>query len=332
MTNDSELTRDDMVPIPIEEFVSGTIIPVNLYIRLADDHFVLLAKAGTATQVDQLSSYQTKQVRHLWVKKEHFSKYVKQNITIAGMILEKKQVSGAKKSQFLRKAAAAVNSEIMDLGLNPETLSHAQMVTSSTVTLIEAQPDLSELLDSLNSSSGLVDHASAASLLCVMIGKANGWQNRSILEKLALGGLLHDIGKKELPEDIVFKPRAKMTFEEVEMYESHPYRGMQILESLGVIPDDVLAMVHEHHENAAGQGFPRKLRDMRINPLARVCILANVFVELTLPHPHSGQAKSALDAIRYMENVMGTPFNKQIYRSFKQLVSDWYNKRKRRTA
>src|ERR1035438_9099714 len=127
----------------------------------------------------------------------------------------------------------------------------------------------------------LFAHSVAVSVFSVMIGVQVGWKS-VVLEKLALGGLLHDIGKKEISPEILSKPRALMKESEVAEFESHAVRGMHILRSLPEVPDDVIAIAYEHHEAAFGQGYPRKLKLVYINPLARVVGLANEFALLTM--------------------------------------------------
>src|SRR5690606_80586 len=120
--------------------------------------------------------------------------------------------------------------------------------------------------------------------------------------------------------EIVNKPRAQLSFDELQVYESHAFRGMEILRTIPSVPDDVVAIVYEHHENAIGQGYPRKLRDLRMNPLAKVVALADAFAELTIKSPNCPTPKSAFDAINYLEVTMGQPFNKEAFTALRLLI------------
>lgn len=64
----AELTHKSMIPIPISELIAGIKIPVDIFVRLGDAKFVLLARANTVTQKDQLRTYEGKEVEYLWVK------------------------------------------------------------------------------------------------------------------------------------------------------------------------------------------------------------------------------------------------------------------------
>ncbi len=81
-----EVNVSNMIPIPIAEFIMGSKIPVDLYIRLSDEKFVCIAKAGAQTDKEQLKSYNNKEVTYLWVHRDEYQKVAQQSISIAGIL------------------------------------------------------------------------------------------------------------------------------------------------------------------------------------------------------------------------------------------------------
>ena len=79
-------------------------------------------------------------------------------------------------------------------------------------------------------------------------------------------------------------------------------------------------MVYEHHENAMGLGYPRKLRDIRMNPLAKVVALATQFCELTIPSACQPSPMSPVEAVTYIKEIMGQPYNKEAFSALVKLV------------
>jgi len=311
----------DMIAIPIREFISGSVIPVDLFIRLTDEKFILIAKEDSKTQLDQLLSYEHRDIQYLYVRREDYNRYVGKNLVIAGVAVTHLELEQSKKAEFLAKAAASVMKEIEVLGLNSLSLEHARQVSSATKTLIEAKPDLYSVLDSLaNLSEDLMLHSVAVAAVSVMTARELGWTKPGTYEKLCLGSFLHDVGLKEVPPEVLKKNRSELTFEDIQAYESHPYRSLEILRSLNSVPDDVVAIAYEHHENSIGQGFPRRLKDMRINPLAKVVALSDQFVDLTLKKTHQPRAKSAHEALHFIEGVMGQPFNRDVFSALKLVI------------
>lgn len=323
----SDTTSPQMIPVPIQDFISGIVVPVNLYVKLNETKYLILTKAGQKTNSDQLKSYEGKTIEYLWIKREDYSHFTQNNITIAGVIVTNKTLSIGQKTQVLSQAAANVFLELDHLGMVFDTYSHAKQIVEATVSLVENHSDLNDLLLGLKDcSDDLLRHSLAVSYLSILMGTALGWENKQTLEKLTLGALLHDIGMKVLPPELSTKPISKMTYEETQLYETHPYKGMKILLSLGVIPDDVIAIVYEHHENAIGQGYPRKLRNIKIHPLAKVVGLADEFCNQVLANPNCLVAKTPREALMTIEHTMGQPHNKEAFRALQRVVDKNYSK------
>lgn len=316
-----EVNVANMIPIPIAEFIMGSKIPVDLYIRLSDEKFICLAKAGSPTDKEQLKSYNNKEVTYLWVHRDEYQKVAQQSISIAGLIVGKKDVDFKNKTTIMTHAARTVFTQMEHLGMSEEAYNNAKVITEAMVSMCESHRDLSALFEGLkNCSDQLLAHSMAVSALSVMIGISLGFEKKVTLEKLSLGGLLHDIGKKTLPPDLLKKPIAKMTPEEIAYYENHPYRGMQLALSLGIVPDDIVSIIYEHHENALGQGYPQRLRDVKIHPLAKIVGLADQFINLVMANPNCPIAKSPREAIVYIELTMGRPYNKDVFKALKSIV------------
>ena len=261
----------NMIAVPIHEFLSGATVPVDLFVKLNDDKFVLIAKKDTKTSREQLETYEDKAVHYLWVRRAEYSALVKSSLSIAGMLVQHQSLDAKQKTHVLTKAAGQVFRQLDNVGISMEAYSQAKQIVEATICLAENHKDLSELFAALSDvSDHLLKHSMAVCAVSTLIAQTMKWDSRATVEKLALGALLHDIGKKALPIELVNKPRAKMSHEENQLYETHTYKGMQMLLGLGIVPDDVIAIVYEHHENAIGMGFPRKLRNLKMHPLASI--------------------------------------------------------------
>lgn len=313
---------NDLIAVSISELESLPRVPFDLYVRLPNGKFLLVIKAGMTVSTETLSPDAREQLAEVWVKKIDYRRFVTQNVNLAEDFINGSRALKTKgKVSILAHATNAVFKEIEQFGFSNETFSHAKSITTNIVKVVDEKPELSQIMAGLGSSAdSLINHSIAVSAVAAMIGREMSWKKDTTIEKIALGGMLHDIGKKELPRELLSKPRINYSYDEIAEYETHPHRGVQILQSVPSMPDDVVSIVYEHHENSFGQGFPRKLRDARINPLARVVALANAFVNLTLPNINQPNPKSPLDALAFIENVQGRPFNREAFMALKKLV------------
>src|SRR5919205_287753 len=97
-------------------------------------------------------------------------------------------------------------------------------------------------------------HSRRVALLAVQVGEALGLPPAT-LRHLAVGGLLHDVGKLSVAGEILRKP-AKLTDAEYAEVKRHPEAGVKLLRELGGFPPAVLSLVGEHHERLDGAGYP----------------------------------------------------------------------------
>jgi putative nucleotidyltransferase with HDIG domain len=98
---------------------------------------------------------------------------------------------------------------------------------------------------------------------------------------LGLGALMHDIGRKEVPDKILLKTEA-LTQAERNFYEMHPQFGVDIGQRLH-LPLMALSIIREHHELFDGTGYPGKLKGESISLLSRIVVIANYYDELCNP-------------------------------------------------
>jgi putative nucleotidyltransferase with HDIG domain len=316
-----ELGSKDFLPIPIDEFVQGLTIPVAIYIRISDEKFVIVAKAGTQSNVNQFRNYRDHEVHYLWVHKKEYYKLSHQSITMAGVALSKKDLDDRRKTTFVSVAARSMFRQLEHLGFDLETYNNSKQITEAVIGLVETHKSLGGLFESLAQfSDAIVSHSICVSALGVMIAQAMGFQKKGTLEKIAMGGLLHDIGLKTLPKALIEKPLSAMAAEEVQQYETHSFKGMQMLQSLGIVPDDIVSIVYEHHENSIGQGFPQRLRDVKMHPLAKVISLADAYANLILPNVNCPVPKNPREGLMYIEHTLGIPYNREAFRALKRVI------------
>ena len=96
------------------------------------------------------------------------------------------------------------------------------------------------------------------------------------LRHLAIGGLLHDMGKLRVPEDILRKPSA-LEPHEFAAIKRHPEDGALLLADLGGFAPAVLGLVLDHHERLDGAGYPRGLRADQLSLATRVLTVCDVY-------------------------------------------------------
>jgi hypothetical protein len=119
------------------------------------------------------------------------------------------------------------------------------------------------------------EHTRRVALLAVQVGAELGLPP-SRLRSLAIGGLLHDIGKLSVPESILKKP-APLDEDEFGVIRRHPDWGDQLLRELGGFSDRVRQLVRSHHERLDGTGYPDGLCAEQVDVDTRILTVCDVY-------------------------------------------------------
>ena len=127
------------------------------------------------------------------------------------------------------------------------------------------------------------------------------------LRTLAIGGLVHDVGKLSVPDEILKKPGA-LTDQEFAVVRRHADWGVGVLRSVGGFSDGVLHLVREHHERLDGSGYPQGLRAAEISVDVRILAVCDVYDALVSTRVYRA-AWTHDRAISLLRTGVGTEFD-----------------------
>jgi putative nucleotidyltransferase with HDIG domain len=175
-----------------------------------------------------------------------------------------------------------------DNGVDPESYTHAQAIVENSISVLCQNESLTTILESLQDHTDfLYAHSLGVSLIGSMIAKSIGWTSTRTLTKISMCGLLHDVGKKEIPKELLQKKRMLLTADEIKLLETHTMRGLEILRQVQSMPEELTQVAIQHHEDCMALGYPMRLTKSHIIPLARLITVANEYCNLAIKNPNS---------------------------------------------
>lgn len=134
------------------------------------------------------------------------------------------------------------------------------------------------------------------------------------IEHLVAAALLHDIGKSQIPIEVLNKP-GKLTEDERELINLHPEYGYEMLKESDTIPSVVRVSVLEHHENEDGSGYPNGYDEKKIYLFAKIIHICDVYEAMISKRSYKGKLNPS-DVIEYMSGQAGRMFNKDLLEIF----------------
>lgn len=222
-----------------------------------------------------------------------------------------------------------------------------EMILQAIISQVAIALDNSYLLDELQVSfdrsirtlAATVDakhpltagHSQRVAEFSLMIGCELGLENNE-LEVIKYAGLLHDIGKIGIPDEVLLK-RGTFTDPEREIMKTHATKTREILENFH-FPSNlkkVPLIASQHHEKVNGLGYPEGLRDADLPVGSKILAVADVFDALTSQRDYSkyegkkkmGRAPMPLTkAVSIIKNDAGVHFDPRVVNAFLRRLSE----------
>lgn len=161
------------------------------------------------------------------------------------------------------------------------------------------------------------DHAMEVAVNMILLGSHIGWRDQRLLE-LGLVGLMQDIGKIQLPAELL-KKKTSFSKDELNAVRSHVASSLEMLYSQATLPSEVIVTVSRHHERWDGSGYPRGLKFEQLGMAAEIAGLADSFCAMLKDKPY----RSALghqEALEELHNLRGKLFSPALMEQFVQCV------------
>lgn len=215
---------------------------------------------------------------------------------------------------------------VMTIGIFREYL-HTGSITDSLKQLFRAEPNnwistyltpsVKELIIATEAKDAYTaGHNYRVTIYALMLGEELGLSSAQ-LKSIAQGGLIHDVGKIHIPDDVLNK-KDKLTAFERKIIEQHPVSGYNMCRQLGFMLEE-LAIIRSHHEKWDGTGYPDQLAGEAIPLVARVVAVADVYDALTSSRSYR-KAMTHHEAMQIIESQSGIHFDPRCIYAWSKLV------------
>lgn len=201
--------------------------------------------------------------------------------------IETKSIIEEEKIRAAVTAVKHIFSDVMDterMGIKTsipkEHLDFVNDIIDELISELENAEDiLYTVVDLIGADSYTYRHSVHVAILSIITSKALNYSRKDI-RNIALGALLHDIGKVRVDLDLILKP-GKLTFFEREQVQQHAEFGYELLEAVEELPYSTKQIIRFHHEKLDGSGYPLGLRGIEIPEYVRIVTICDMFDAMT---------------------------------------------------
>lgn len=235
----------------------------------------------------------------------------KPDITLPPLVrhnIEKSRVDDPRKVKLSESVKKRVSEGIQYLYNNSDSPEFATTSTKITNDLMKAIDDNEALavdISTLKTSDEYTfKHSVDVATMSMIIAKRLGMPQKEVYN-IGIAGLLHDMGKSKIPNEILNKP-ARLSDEEFAVMKSHSELGYSILKKKNEFSDAISIAVLQHHEKMNGRGYPLGVSSDKIIPYAKILSVADVYDALVTERPYkkSFSQRTAVEMIMSMTDEL----------------------------
>jgi putative nucleotidyltransferase with HDIG domain len=147
-------------------------------------------------------------------------------------------------------------------------------------------------------------HSVNVGIIAGVLGKWMGIKGQPLRE-VVMSGLVHDIGKTQIPLEILNKP-GKLNNDERDVMQEHTTLGLELVKNTKELSQDVMLGVWQHHERLDGGGYPFGLSGSEISTSARIVAIADMYDAMTSNRVY----QKAVTPFKVVEELFGEMFNR----------------------
>ena len=203
--------------------------------------------------------------------------------------------------------------------ISKSAISSTQLLAGKIVNnILDCEEHLLDMMEIKSYDNYTYSHSLNVGILTALLASEIGI-TRSRLEDVTLCALMHDIGKLDVPIEIINKNGA-VTSDEFEVIKTHPTKGVNRMRKCYGLSSEVLPGILSHHEKCDGSGYPSGYSGTQIPLFGRILAVADVYDALTSKRSYR-KAWHPKEALEYILKGSGSQFDASLVQIFSHLIS-----------
>ncbi len=257
------INSDSYIAIRIDSIKDNEIINFNLY-TLEQDRYFLFCNAFSSVKMKDLSQTYLKTKKFFYIKKDDRLIYAQHVEKHLAEILSNNNVSTEAKVDIVYEISNLMADQVFTKKI-PLSESRVKNFASESINFIfSEQNSLRQIIKISDVDLYTYSHSLHVMIYMVSFFSFMGETNQSVLQRIATGSFLHDIGKSKIDKKIIAK-QGDLSVLEWEEMKRHTIYGLEIIKNEMSIQDPMIeSLITNHHERIDGSGYPHKKKELSI--------------------------------------------------------------------
>ena len=289
-------------------------VDYDLYLSEDEEQAPLLFRSRSYESTpEDFAALEARGIQTLYVTTDDHAAYNRQLRENIEGILQDENIEPEQRCVMLQTAVAAEIEKAFNLVQVENAVEQSHQIGGQIAKLLSGSEMLpGDLFGVVRHDYYTFTHLTNVASYSVLLAEQLGISDEKELEAIAVGGLLHDVGKRLIPKHILNKP-SRLTEEEFAIIKTHPQVGYEELHDREDLSRPQLMMVYQHHEKIDGSGYPVGIIGEEMHPWAKICAVVDVFDAMTAKRPY----RDAMDVGTVLDRMLegaGTHFDKEMVR------------------
>lgn len=308
----------DFIPISIATLMPSSHLGLDLYqAEVESEDYVLYRGGEYPLTLDDLERLRGRGVEHLFISRESqtlYKDYLRQIATAT----DQDEIPLAVRTEAVTEVVRQILQESFTEEDVDQTVDAASQLGALTADILtNDQFAVKDMLKVLHHDYATFTHSANVAFYCGMLATELG-HSSEVVEDITAGGLLHDLGKLEIRDELLRKP-GKLTELEFREIRMHPILGFKKLAHREDLVEGQLMMTYQHHERLDGKGYPVGCVEDEIHPWAKICSVVDVYEALTSNRPYR-KSMPRKKALQIMEREIGKAFDPELFRCWQSII------------
>ncbi len=305
------------LPIYLDSLRIDSVLNFDLYIKINKD-MILYRSADLPFTEKTRHKLMDNLVERLYVSRDNkgkYQKYIEQNLD---KILEDVEIPDNKKAGILYETSQTLMKDVLENPAYGDNIHRSKNLVGSAVGyILKGQAAFHNLLKISSFDYYTYSHSVNVCTFAVALAQQLSITDKTKLNELGIGALLHDVGKSKISDRILNK-RTSLSQVEFELMKKHPKWGVEILSETDVITASSYYPVLQHHERGSGRGYPNGITLDDMHEYSRIVAVVDTFDAMTTERVYQG----ALETFPALQKIFAIKheYDQEILKAFAALM------------